>query len=129
MRTKHNLKEKTLKKIYFWELKKTTIDLFLRIIIFLISGLFLLIFWQIFFEILKEQKSFDLFNFYGEDFEVIRRYFLDNVFIFWIELPKYLLFLILFLFLIFIWIVLTFIKNWPTLKNKVKSLINFFKNL
>ncbi len=129
MKNKNNLQNKVLKKVYFWELKKTTIDLFLKIILMLGIGFFLLIFFEIFFEILQEQKSFDLFNFYGEDFEVIKRYFLDNVYVFWMEIPKYLLLIILFLFLIFLYLFLTFIKNWSILKNKVKSLINFFRKL
>ncbi|GAB4218781.1 MAG: hypothetical protein Fur009_1650 [Candidatus Microgenomates bacterium] len=126
---KNNLKNKVLKKIYFWELKKTTIDLFLKVIVSLIGGLLLLIFAQIFFEILNEQKTFDLINFYGEDFEVFKRYFLDNVFVFWIEIPKYLLLLILFLILILSYIFLTFLKNWSTLENKIKSLMKFFKKI
>ncbi|MGB9883011.1 MAG: hypothetical protein ACPLRN_00640 [Microgenomates group bacterium] len=126
---KNNLKEKILKKVYFWELKRTTIDLFLKIIILLISGLFLFVFSEIFFEILNKQKSFDLFNFYGEDFEVIKRYFLDNIFVFWIEMPKYLLLLILFSLLIFFYLGLTLLKNRCILKNKIRSFLKIFKNI
>ncbi len=87
------------------------------------------VFSEVFFRILNKQKSFDLFNFYGEDFEVIKRYFLDNIFIFWIEMPKYLLLLILLLLLIFLYLGLTLLKNRRILKNKIRSFLKIFKNL
>jgi hypothetical protein len=123
------LEKKILKKVYFWEAKRTIFDLFLKMILFFSSGLFLLIFGQIFFEILNEQKTLDLLNFFNEDFEVIKKYFLDNVFIFFFEMPKFLLLLLLLFLATFSLVILTLIKNFYTLKNKVKSFLKFFKKI
>jgi len=123
------LEKKILKKVYFWEAKRTIFDLFLKMILFFSSGLFLLIFGQIFFEILDEQKTLDLLNFFNEDFEVVKKYFLDNVFIFFFEMPKFLLLLLLLFFAIFSLVILTLIKNFYILKNKVKSFLKFFKKI
>ena len=123
------LEKKILKKVYFWEAKKTVFDLVLKMILFFSSGLFLLIFGQIFFEILDEQKTLDLLNFFNEDFEVVKKYFLDNVFIFFFEMPKFLLLLLLLFFAIFSLVILTLIKNFYILKNKVKSFLKIFKKI
>lgn len=123
------LEKKILKKVYFWEAKKTGFDLGLKIILFFSSGLFLFILGQIFVEILNEQKTLDLLNFFNEDFEVVKRYFLDNIFIFWFEIPKFLLLLILIFLTIFSLISLTLIKNFNILKNKVNSFLKFLKKI
>jgi len=123
------LEKKILKKVYFWEAKKTVFDLVLKMILFFSSGLFLLIFGQIFFEILNEQKTLDLLNFFSEDFEVVKKYFLDNIFIFFFEMPKFLLLLLLLFLAIFSLVILTLIKNFYILKNKVKSFLKFFKKI
>ena len=123
------LEKKILKKVYFWEAKKTVFDLVLKMILFFSSGLFLLIFGQIFFEILNEQKTFDLLNFFSEDFEVVKKYFLDYIFIFFFEMPKFLLLLLLLFLAIFSLVILTLIKNFYILKNKVKSFLKFIKKI
>jgi len=124
-----NLEKKILKKVYFWEAKRTVFDLVLKMILFFSSGLFLFILGEIFFEILNEQKTFDLLNFFNEDFEVVKKYFLDNIFIFFFEIPKFLLLLILLFLVIFSLISLTLIKNFYILKNKVKSFLKFIKKI
>jgi len=124
-----NLEKKILKKVYFWEVKRTVFDLVLKMTLFFSSGLFLFILGEIFFEILNEQKTFDLLNFFNEDFEVVKKYFLDNIFIFFFEMPKFLLLLILIFLAIFSLVFLTLIKNFNTLKNKIKSFLKFIKKI
>jgi len=123
------LEKKILKKVYFWEAKRTVFDLVLKMILFFSSGLFLFILGEIFFEILNEQKTLDLLNFFNEDFEVVKKYFLDNIFIFFFEMPKFLLLLILLFLVIFSLICLTLIKNFYIFKNKVKSFFKFIKKI
>ena len=86
-----------------------------------LSGfLFFLILGEILFEVLKEQRSF--VNLFQEDFEVVKKYFFDNVFIFWLEVSKFLL-LSLFLSLgISSVVILVVIKNFKIYKNKIKNL-------
>jgi len=84
------------------------------------SFLFFLILGEILFEVLKEQRSF--VNLFQEDFEVVKKYFFDNVFIFWLEVSKFLL-LSLFLNLgISSAVILLVIKNFKIYKNKIKNL-------
>ena len=84
------------------------------------SFLFFLILGEILFEVLKEQRSF--VNLFQEDFEVVKKYFFDNVFIFWLEVSKFLL-LSLFLSLgISSAVILIVIKNFKIYKNKIKNL-------
>jgi len=84
------------------------------------SFLFFLILGEILFEVLKEQRSF--VNLFQEDFEVVKKYFFDNVFIFWLEVSKFLL-LSLFLSLgISSVVILVVIKNFKIYKNKIKNL-------
>jgi len=123
------LEKKILKKVYFWEAKRTVFDLVLKIILFFSSGLFLFILGQIFFEILVEQKTLDLLNFFNEDFEVVKKYFLENIFILFFEIPKFLLLLILIFLSIFSLVILTLIKNFYTLKNKIKSFFKFIRKI
>jgi hypothetical protein len=86
------------------------------------SFLFFLILGEILSDILKEQRSFELLNFFQEYFEVVKKYFFDNVFIFWLEIPKFLL-LSLFLSLgISSAVILLVIKNFKIYKNKIKNL-------
>jgi len=121
-----NLEKKIFKKIYFWEARRLTVDFFLKIIVFLSSFLFFFILGEILFELLKEQRSFDLLSFFQEDFEVVKKYFFDNFFIFWLEIPK---FLLVFLFLslgIFLTIILLVIKNLTIYKNKIKNIYRWF---
>jgi hypothetical protein len=57
---------------------------------------------------------------------VVKKYFFDNVFIFWLETPKFLL-LSLFLSLgISSPVILVVIKNFKIYKNKIKNLYQWF---
>jgi hypothetical protein len=126
---KNTLQKKILKKIYYYEIKKTSLVFFLTILFYLLGGLFLYLLFSIFFEILNDQKTFDLLNFFSEDFEVVKKYFFENVVVFYFELPKALLLLILILILLFIFLSIKIIKEWRIYKNKIKSFLKFFKNL
>jgi hypothetical protein len=90
------------------------------------SFLFFLILGEILFEVLKEQRSFELLNFFHEDFEVVKKYFFDNVFIFWLEVPKFLSLSIFLILGISSAVILVVIKNFKIYKNKIKNLYQWF---
>lgn len=121
------LEEKILKKVYRFEAKRTLSEISLKSIAFIFLGLAIFIFGSILYEILKEQKTFDLFEIFSEDFEVIKKYFFDNVSLIFFEMPKALLIIIFFLISFFIFLLLTMIKNFKKIKNRVKSLLKYFK--
>lgn len=121
------LEDKIIKKIYRFEAKKTTGYLLLK---FFLGALFLFltyIFSSITIEILNEQQSFDLLDFFRDDFEVIRRYFFENLFDFYQELPQPLFLLLMISILLLLVIVFVLVKNFKTIKNKLVSIYKFYK--
>lgn len=117
------LEEKILKKVYRFEAKRTLTEIFLKSIAFLFLGLAIFIFGSVFYEILKEQKTFDFLEVFSEDLEVVKRYFLDNISLVFFELPKVLLIILLIFTSLFIFLILTMVKNFKKIKNRVKSLL------
>lgn len=120
------LEDKIIKKVYRLETKKTTGYLLSGIILIALLTLTSLVFYLVTVEILQEQKSFDLINFFSEDLDVVKKYLIDNVFYFYQELPQPLtLILLICVFLVLVLIVL-FIINFKKLKNKLFSLYKFY---
>lgn len=117
------LEKKILKKIYQFEVKRTATEIFFKSAAFIFFGLAFFLLGSIFYEILKEQKTFDLFEIFSEDFEVIKRYFLDNIWLVFFELPKILLIILLIFTSLFIFLILTMVNNFKKIKNRVKSLL------
>lgn len=127
MKKNNFLEEKVMKKIYFLETKKTIMEIVLKTLILIFLTLNLWIFFDIFFSILKEQKTLDLFTLLKEDPEVIRRYFFDNLNIFFWEIPKGILAVFLLLILLLFLFILQLKRKYFILKNKVISLIKFWQ--
>ena len=121
------LEKKILKKVYRFETKRTLKEIFLKSIAFIFLGLAIFIFSNIFYEILKEQKTFDLLEIFTEDFEVMKKYFFDNVSLIFFELPKVLLVVLLILLSLLIFLLLTLMKNYKKIKNKIKSLLKYWR--
>jgi len=125
---KKKLKFKILERIYQQEAKKTFFRIFLWFF-FVISILFFSFFLhQVIFEILREQQSFNLLEILSENIDVFRYYFLSNLISFYQEIPKLLFFLYLVSFLLLLRLFLIFKKNFYKIKNKVKSIYQFYKN-
>lgn len=127
MKKNNFLEEKIMKKIYFFETKKTTTEIILKTLILIFLVLSLWIFFDIFVSILQEQKTFDLLTLLEEDPEVIRRYFFDNLTIFFLEIPKIILMIFLLLTLLLFLFLLHIKRNWVILKNKVINLVKFWR--
>lgn len=121
------LEEKILKKVYQFEIKRTATEIVLKGLAFIFLGLAVFLFGSIFYEIIKEQKTFDLLEIFTEDFEVVKKYFFDNISLFFFELPKVLLIILSIFASLFIFLVLRVVKNFRKIKNKVKSLLKYRK--
>lgn len=117
------LEKKILKKIYRFEAKRTGAQVFFESIALLFLSLAIFIFGSVVYEILKEQKTFDLLEIFGEDFEVIKKYFFDNISLVFFELPKVILIFLLIFISLLVFLTLTIIKNFKKIKNRVKSLL------
>ncbi len=125
--TTKNLEKKIIKKVFKLEAKNTFFEMASKVIGLLLLVFFVWIFATTILDILKEQGSFDLFFFFRDNVEVMRRYFLENVVTFYDETPKLLLFILFSLFAGLLLLVLTIVKNYGKISNKIKSLYNFYK--
>lgn len=120
-----NLEDKILKKVYLYETKRTSIEIIVRVILFSILSLLILLFGVVLFEELIEQKTFDLFQIFSENFEVITRYVFDVLYVFYQELPKVISSIFLALIIFIVLCLFIVIKKLKYFKNKIKSLIKF----
>lgn len=121
------IQKKIIKKIYQIETKRTILEILFKIVIGLFLATAVFIFGEIFFEILKEEKALDFFQIFNEDFEVIKKYFFEVIYIFYLEIPKIILILFLITTSIFFYLIWQIIKNYNIIKNKVISLIKFWR--
>lgn len=123
---KRRLEDKIIGKVYRMETQRTFTFITTRIILFLVSASFILLFLSALIDILAEQGSFDLFDFIGPDFEVVTRYLPDNLILFWAETPKFILFILTLAIIGFIYLMAKIIKNYRMLKNKFVSIYKFY---
>jgi len=123
----NKLEKKIIRRVYKIETKRTAFQIVSRIVpgLLIISLLWLL--GSVMAQILNEQRSFDFVNIFKEDSEVIRKYFFDSLFTFYYETPKTLLITIMLLSIVFILVILTIIKNFAIIVNKLKSIYKFYK--
>jgi hypothetical protein len=120
------LENKILKKIYSWETKNTIVDMLIKIVSFLFVGFIIWLLSTIIIEILQEQKTFSLMDVFQEDFEVIKKYFFDIVYIFYQETPKIVLFLLIIGVAIIIFVSFKIINNFSKIRNKIRSLLKYW---
>ena len=124
--TMKKLEDKIIKKIYRIETKKTFSQILSEMFL-LISIIFSSIFiFSVIIEILNEQASFDLFDFFRDDLEIIKDYFFDNSLLFIQELPLPLVYILIGLLLFLIWLLFILIKNYNKIKNRLISIYKFW---
>lgn len=124
-----NLENKILKKVYLFETKKTILEIVSRTVLILLVGFFGFIFTSLLVEILNEQGSFDLLDIFSDDWSMVKKYFFDNLSIFFQETPKLILFLSGVFIVITIILIILLFKNFKIIKNKIRSIINYFSHL
>ncbi len=120
------LEDKILKRVYRFETKKTLRFLISRIIVLFVLSLTAIIFIQAIGEIYYEERAFDLLALFQEDSEVVRKYFTDTIYVFYLETPKLLLLILILLVAVFLVVLLTVIKNYRKITNKIRSLLHIF---
>ena len=120
------LEEKIIKKIYTMETKNLLVSFILKAVVFIFMGLLAILSTQIIIEVFKEQETFDMFQLFKEDVEIIRRYFFDVIVEVYQETPKLALVLTVVAIFILLFIIITIIKNWKTILNKGGALLRFW---
>lgn len=118
-----NLEDKILDKVYVYEAKLTIAEILVRLGAVLVLGAVIIFVIQVLITTLIEQKTLDLLEIFNEDFEIIKTYFQDVVQIFFEELPKKTVLILLIAVTLFIIGFLTFIKNFARIKRKLKALL------
>lgn len=122
------LEDRIVKKVYKLETKNTLINIVFKSTAFIILVFFIFILGSTMMDILTEQKSFAFLDIFKENSEVIKKYLVDNLSTFYLEIPKEILGLLLIAIILFIFIILTIVKNFTKIKNKVFSIYKFYKN-
>ncbi|MBI5127365.1 hypothetical protein HZA76_02820 [Candidatus Roizmanbacteria bacterium] len=128
MKSNKKLEKKIIDKVYRLEAKKTAGYVLLRLFLGLFFILFVFFLSSALIDILNEQNSFDLLDFYRDDLEVIKRYFISNISDFYRELPQPLTFILLASILVVLVLTGFLIKNFNKIKNRLISLYKFYIN-
>lgn len=121
------LEDKIITKVFKIETERTFSYVLTRIALFTITVLLILFLSIITYEILRDQGSFDLIDFTGDDIEVVSRYLIDNIYIFYEETPKLLLFLTGMVIIGFGWLLIKAKSNYSKIRNKLISIYKFHK--
>ena len=120
------IEKKIIKKVYQYETKRIAVEFVFKTISLIFLVFSVIIIGQVIIEILKEQKTLDIFELFSEDSEVIRKYFFDTFYILYLEVPKVLLILWLLFFAFLSLLTLTLVRNFTKIKNRVISLLKFW---
>ncbi len=123
------LEDKILNKVYKFETKKTVFQVVGQVGGILIFVFLSYLFISVFLEEILYFNTFDVLKNLTEDFEIAKKTFFDTVFVLYEEMPKEtLLFGIISLVIVFI-LVLIFIKSFVKIRNKLISLLKFWKKI
>ncbi len=124
---KNKLENTILDKIYKFESKKTAQFLSIRLGLFL---LFLIVSIGLVISVINqlvEQQTLDLLQIFQEDVATIKLYIIDVVGTMFEEFPKLQTAAIIGALLICLVIILTFIKNFGKIRNKLKILLDYWR--
>lgn len=124
---KNKLEDIIVNKVYRMETKITTWYVVSRLLLFLLGTLTIFILVSVAYDIFIEQRSFDLIDFKGDDFEVINRYFTDNLSVFIEEAPKELLLILILTITGFVYLIHKVRGSYRKMKNKLISIYKFYK--
>ncbi len=111
------LEDKIINKIYKYETKRTIGEIVGRASMFLFFGFSGYVFVSLLFDIYKQAGSLDLLDFF----------YSDNLFVFFEETPKIILFFSISFIMIVLYKLISFVRNFQGIKNKLKSIISYWK--
>lgn len=121
------LEDRILKKVYVMETRKTSLSLVSRFLIILLSGFCAFIFTQVLYEVLSEERTFDVFQIFSENWEVVSRHLGDIASVLIHETPKSVFAVIIVSALVFLVAVLTFVRNFGKMKHKLAALLRYWR--
>ena len=116
------LEKKIINRVYKLETKITVGKIFIRAALITLFVTVSLLIFSVITDILNDQSSFDLFDFWRDGLEMVNRYFFNNLLLFIQELPMPLIFILAGLLLILLLFAYLSIKNFNKIKKKVASI-------
>ena len=120
------LEKKILDKVYRFETKKTVGQIVGELVGLVTVIFFGYIFISLFFDQVFQQGTFDLLGNFFDDWEIVKKYLADTIFIIFEETPKELLLLILVCLVILVILIYLFIKNFVKIRNRLIALVKFW---
>lgn len=122
-----NLENQILKKVYGFEIRKTFLQIISQIVGVIIFVFIGYLFLSVFFDEVLYLNTFDPLVNLTEDFEIAKKSFFDTVSVIYMETPKETLVVGIISVLVVFFLIFTFIKNFPVVKNKFSSLLKFWR--
>lgn len=120
------LEKKIIRRVYKLETKRTIAKVVGEIFLVALVASALLFIFSIIIDILNYQSSFDLLDFFKDDFEMVRDYFFNNLSLFVQELPPPLMLVLILLLTILALLMYMLLKNFKKIKNKAVSIYKFW---
>jgi len=121
------LNQRIISKIYSYETKRILFYILLRILLFIFFFLSVFFVGSIINSLIIEQESFDFLTILTQDVEVIRKFLIDDLSVFFVEIPKTLIIIFIVILVLLLLLIYGMIKNYRKNKNKIKSIISFRK--
>ncbi len=121
------LEKQIVNKMYSFETKKTLLEIMIRTGVVLIATIFGMYFLMVVIRQLIEQRTLDVLELFQEDAEIIRNYAREAFETIYQEFPKYEFALSIFMFLVGLFFILLFLKNFKKIKNKLFALKKYWQ--
>lgn len=122
------LEDKILNKVYTFEARKVTFQLLAKTLILFVSGFVAFLFTQVLIEVFIEEKTYNLFEIFSDDFEVIAKHLSDIMYVIFQETPKSVLFIALLAIILLFAVILTFVRNFGKMRHKLLALYSYWKS-
>lgn len=119
------LEKKIIEKTYAYETRHTLGSLLIKILLIIISAISAVILAQAIMIQYQTQQTLDLLQIFSEDFEVVKKYLGEVIQTFYEETPKRLLLLFTIFLVIGIFLILTLVKNFGKIRNRIRSIIRY----
>ncbi|MBI4009539.1 hypothetical protein HY357_04855 [Candidatus Roizmanbacteria bacterium] len=120
------LEDRIIDKVYAKETFDVCTRSFLKLILLILTGISGILLSSLLLETLIEQKTLDMFQILFEDVEIMKAYLIDVAYVFFEELPKLELLVLLISFSVFFTLTVTAFSHLHRYMNKIKSILKFW---
>lgn len=125
---KKNLEDRIIRTVYVMETKRFSFAFVLRLFSLLIFGGAALLMIQVLFEVMSEEKTFDVLAIFNDDAEIVKKYLGDIITVIFQETPKGLLLAIAVSLAVAVFAVLTFITNFGKMRHTFAAILRYWRH-